>query len=243
MQKIPLIKDILLFEDEHIIVLNKPSGITSEGESGEQTISLASHIKKYFPKAMLCHRLDKDTSGVIIGAFHRDAYRSISMQLQNRQVLKKYHALLNHNRQYDEFTVHFPLSKKGSFKAVVDKKEGKEAITVLQTLEQFKGYQLVEAQPLTGRFHQIRVHLSSLGTPIMGDALYGGKPFLLSSVKRKYKLSGMEEEQPILARTALHAYSVQFEHPSGHNLTIEAPYPKDIRVSLELLRKHASLSI
>lgn len=239
--KLPAIEDILLFENEDLLVFNKPTGITSEGDNAEQSLSLSDIVKKKFPEAMICHRLDKETSGVIIAARNAEWYRNISIQFQKRIIQKEYHAIATGVHQFQNQEIIFPLTKKGNYKAVVDKKDGKEATTIVNSLEIFKNYTFLQAFPLSGRFHQIRIHLASIGAPLLGDALYGGKPFFLSEVKRKYRLGKYDEEQAVLNRTALHAHSLSFNYTQNNQeeiITIEAPYPKDFAVTLELLRKY-----
>jgi 23S rRNA-/tRNA-specific pseudouridylate synthase len=119
----------------------------------------------------------------------------------------------------------------------VDKKKGKEAVTEFSVLEQFQGYAFVEARPKTGRLHQIRVHLQAIGLPILGDNIYGrGEGFFLSQVKSGYKSAG--DEKPLLSRTALHAASLTFHHPTtSESVTAQAKLPKDMNSVLKYLRK------
>jgi 23S rRNA-/tRNA-specific pseudouridylate synthase len=123
----------------------------------------------------------------------------------------------------------------------VDRKEGRESVTCFRVLERFNGYALVELRPKTGRMHQIRVHLQSLGTPILADKLYGkGRGFYLSDVKASYKVEG--DEKPLLERTALHASGLAFLHPaSGARVEFSAPMPKDMNSVLRYLRKFREL--
>ncbi len=119
----------------------------------------------------------------------------------------------------------------------VDRKRGKESVMDYRVVEQFKGYALVELKPQTGRQHQIRVHLQALGTPIMGDPLYGdGKGFYLSTIKPGYRSDS--EEKPLLNRTALHAVSLSIDHPTtSEQITLSSPLPKDMSSVLKYLRK------
>jgi 23S rRNA pseudouridine955/2504/2580 synthase len=239
--KLPRIPDLILFEDDNLIILNKPTLITSEHESDPELKSLNDLLKRYNPEARLCHRLDRETSGAIIAAKSDEYYRYISIKFQKREIKKEYHALIPGVNSFTDRLIELPISKQGTYKAVIDKKEGKKATTVVNTLEVFKHYTLIKAEPVTGRFHQIRVHLASIGSPLVGDALYGGKPFFLSEIKKKkFNLKKWEEEQPVLNRAALHSFAVGFEY-EGKDLYISAPYPKDIDTTIKLLRKYDSL--
>jgi 23S rRNA pseudouridine955/2504/2580 synthase len=240
--KIPRIEDLILFEDENIIVLNKPVHITSEKDNAEGGISLADIANRYHPGIMLCHRLDKETSGAIIAAKNEDIYRDFSIMFQERKIHKEYHALVEGIKKFEHHLIDFPLTKKGTFKAVVDKRDGKRAETIVDSIEFFRHYTLVKAEPISGRFHQIRVHLASVGCPLVGDSLYGGKPFLLSQVKRNYKENRGEEETPLMGRAALHAYALRFEYPEGKQFEVIAPYPKDFETTLKMLRKFDEIS-
>jgi 23S rRNA pseudouridine955/2504/2580 synthase len=115
---------------------------------------------------------------------------------------------------------------------------GKEAQTYFTTLQLYKRQTLVECRPITGRMHQIRIHLSRLNTSITGDETYGGKPFFLSSVKRGFKLEKLTEEQPLMKRMALHAFSVQFIDLHGHEIVAAAPYPRDFHALLKQLTQN-----
>ena len=235
--KIPQIKDIILYEDDRIIVFNKPPHITSEKDNSPGSISLFDIAKKYCPEIMLCHRLDKETSGVILAAKSEEDYRMFSIMFQKREIHKEYHAMIQGVRKFENVLINLPLTKKGTSRAVVDKREGKRAETIVDSLEQFKHYTLVKAQPISGRFHQIRAHLTAVGCPLVGDILYGGKPFYLSQVKRKYNPNTDEEEVPIMGRTALHSYALKFAYREGKEFLVSAPYPKDFETMLKMLRK------
>jgi 23S rRNA pseudouridine955/2504/2580 synthase/23S rRNA pseudouridine1911/1915/1917 synthase len=129
-------------------------------------------------------------------------------------------------------------STHGVKKMMIDKKNGKEAITDYRVVERFHGYTLMHVVLHTGRTHQIRVHLSAIGLPLLSDSLYGnGEWFFLSSIKRNYKSDG--KEKPLLARTALHAFSLSFIQPLiGQNLFFEAPLAKDMEMVLKVLKKY-----
>ena len=235
--KLPRIEEIILFEDENIIILNKPANIVSDQENAEGKSSLKDLVKKYCPTAMICHRLDKETTGAIIAAKNEETYRLISMKFDKKEIIKEYHALVRGAHSWQDLPIDLPIRKQGNFKAVIDKNDGKRAQTVISSIEIFKDYTLVSALPVSGRFHQVRIHLASVGFPLVGDVLYGGKPFYLSEIKRKFRTSKHEEELPMMDRAALHARKLSFEYPEGTPFEIEAPYPKDFEITLKMLRK------
>jgi 23S rRNA pseudouridine955/2504/2580 synthase len=123
--------------------------------------------------------------------------------------------------------------KTGSVK--IDRAEGKEAETLFRTIEVFRGHTLIECMPLTGRMHQIRIHLQCLKAPIVMDFLYGGESVFLSQIKRKFKLAKNTEEQPLIQRVALHARRLAFEGMNGNSIETDAPYPKDMAALLRQL--------
>lgn len=236
------ISDLIIFEDDDIIAVNKPPFIVSEADNTPDSKSLADLLKEYCSEVMLCHRLDKETTGIILGAKNKETYSHISKQFAQRKIEKIYHALVSGIRDLKEAQIELPLGKKGTGKGIVDMQSGKPSTTIVNTREVFKHFTLLEAKPLTGRFHQVRVHLSSVGCPLVGDELYGGKSFFLSEIKRKYNKGKDEEELPLLSRAALHARSISFTHPNGTEMNLEAPYYKDLENVLRLLRKFDSNS-
>lgn len=247
--KFPAFKDLILYEDENVIVVNKPPFLSTIDERAGDKLNLLRMAKAYCEDAQVCHRLDKETSGCVIIAKNPDAYRHIAIQFEKRKVKKVYHAIIDGTRQFDHLTVDLPILNLGKSQVRIDRKEGKSAETIFHSLQYFKHYTLVECRPVTGRMHQIRVHLASQRTSITGDDAYGGKPLLLSTIKRGYKES-KDEEQPIMKRFALHARQVSFALPGLSNtsevsetpdvLTIEAPYPKDFATALKMLEKFDS---
>ena len=120
----------------------------------------------------------------------------------------------------------------------IDRQQGKIAETIFNTLKVYKNHTLVECQPITGRMHQIRIHLTCLKAPIVSDELYGGSMLYLSSLKKKFNLKQQTEEQPLVKRVALHAFSLTFKLMDGSPLTINAPYPKDLEVLVKQLEKN-----
>lgn len=229
--------DLLLKETSDYLIINKPPFIaTLEDRASRQNI--LKMAKEYEPEAQVCHRLDKETSGALVIARNPEAYRHMSMQLQEREVEKIYHAVVDGIHEFVKIQVDAPIRKNASGGVSIDFRDGKEATTRIQTLEGYKNHTLVECRPLTGRMHQIRVHMAYLNAPIISDHIYGGRDFYLSSVKRKFNLKKGQEEQPLIKRNALHAFSIAFSGLDGELLAVEAPYPKDFRVLVSQLKKN-----
>lgn len=232
----------LIYEDEDIIVLNKRSGILIAADRyNTEAPRLDLLAQKEFGKLYAVHRIDKDTSGIIVYARNPEAQRNISMQFENREVDKTYHALVYGHPLWQELNVDSRLRVDGDAKhrTVVDKKKGKPSLTEFRNLGDCGPYSWIEAKPKTGRTHQIRVHLAANGLSIVCDPLYSTlqKPVLLSEIKRKW--NGDEfEERPLLNRLALHAYKIQFLHPrTKEPVCFTAPYPKDMDATRKQLAK------
>jgi 23S rRNA pseudouridine955/2504/2580 synthase len=239
--KIPRFADLILFENDDVIVVNKPPFISSLDERGEGSeINMLRMAKSYWDDAQICHRLDKETSGALIFAKNPEAYRAISMQFEHRRVKKVYHAVIDGTHVFENLLVDLPILNTGKGSVSISRQDGKRAETWFQSLRYFKHYTLVECRPVTGRMHQIRIHLATQRASIAGDEMYKGKPVYLSTLKRKYHLGKDQEEQPIMKRFALHAYEVTFKLLNEEEMVITAPYPKDFETLLKLLDKFDS---
>ncbi len=189
------------------------------------------------------HRLDFETSGVLLLAKNKPALVALADQFGGSRPEKKYVALVQGTPPEDMFRSEAKLAphpvKTGLMR--VDPKRGKKTETDFQVIERFLGYTLIRCEPLTGRTHQIRVHLAHLHLPIVADVLYGGSPLYLSKLKRDYRPPRVGEEQPLIGRVALHAESLQVEHPETKKpVRIDSPWPRDLEVGLKYLKKFAS---
>jgi RluA family pseudouridine synthase len=232
------LQDLILFEDDDFFLINKPPFISTLADRHEKTHVLAL-ARDYVETAQVCHRLDKDTSGVLAIAKNPEAYRHMSLQFEHRQVTKTYHAVADGIHSFDETLVDEPILKLDDGVVKISRKDGKPAQTYFTTLKPYRMHTLVACKPVTGRMHQIRIHLATLNAPITGDETYGGKPFFLSSVKRGFNLKKQTEEQPIMKRMALHAYALRFKDQKGVDREVIAPYPKDVQALIRQLELNA----
>jgi RluA family pseudouridine synthase len=227
-------EDLILWEDHDFVLVNKPPFLATLEDRHEKN-NLLAMARDYIASAQVCHRLDKDTSGVLAIAKNPEAYRHMSMQFEHRKINKIYHAIIDGIHNFQDQLVDAPILKQDDGVVKISRREGKPAQTYFTSLKSYKNYTLVECRPITGRMHQIRIHLSLLGAPITGDEMYGGKLFYLSGVKRGFNLKKFTDEQPLLKRMALHAYALEFENLAGNKEKIEASYPKDIQALIRQL--------
>ena len=232
----------ILHEDDALIQLNKPAGLLVLPDRFNKSLAnLYSILLEELGRIFVVHRIDRETSGVLLFAKTAEAHASLNAQFESRSIEKVYQAIVQGMAREKSGIIDLPLlenEKRGTMR--VDPKRGKESVTEYRVLEQFNGYAHVEARPKTGRLHQIRVHLASIGLPIVSDNQYGdGRGFYLSQIKPAYK--HVDEERPLLDRTALHAASLSFEHPSTRErIEATAKLPKDMSSVLKYLRKFRS---
>jgi 23S rRNA pseudouridine955/2504/2580 synthase len=231
------IKPLIIDESDDYIFINKPPFVSTLADRND-SVTILSLVKKYNDDYQICHRLDKETSGVLLVAKNAEAYRNASMQFEHRQVDKNYHAIVDGLHQFKDEEVNLPLHTTASGYVKISHRQGKIAKTIFNTLETFKKHSLVACKPETGRMHQIRVHLASLNASITGDETYGGQLLYLSSFKKNFVRGKEKEEQPLIKRFALHAKSIVLTDLKGNVISAEAPYPKDIEVALKQLKKN-----
>lgn len=232
----------ILHEDEDIVVINKPAGLASvpEGFRPDQP-HVAAALEPDLGPLWVVHRLDRDTSGAMVLARNENAHRNLNTQFEQRDVSKVYHALVVGQPDWEERKVIVPLLIDGDrqHRTVPDPARGKPSVTNFKVLERIRKFALLEAQPETGRTHQIRAHAKFLALPIACDSLYGdGEPIYLSTFKKGYRAKDNRDERPLIERLALHAFLLEIAHPaSGETMQIEAPYPKDLRATVAQLAK------
>ena len=236
----------ILYEDDAMIAVNKPAGlliVPDRWDRGIPTIQdmLREYLRKEVdhPNIRVVHRLDKDTSGVVLLAKNVKAQSYLSKQFEQGEVHKTYHAIVKGVMDKDEGVISFPLiespKKPGT---MMVSENGKQSITLYKVLERFRGFTLAEANPLTGRTHQVRVHLMASGFPLAVDPFYGdSRPVYLSELKKDYKRKG-DSETPLIGRLPLHSFRISFREPAGEMLVVEAPLPRDFQRMIKALRKY-----
>ncbi|WP_299027959.1 RluA family pseudouridine synthase [uncultured Thermanaerothrix sp.] len=226
----------ILFEDEHLLAVNKPAGILTIQDGYDAAKPFLSHLlSEHFGRLWVVHRLDRDTSGVLLFARNAQVHRSLSLQFERRQVQKIYHLITYGHLAQEEIEVTHPLRVDADrrHRTVVDPFRGKPACTIFRILKRLENdFLLLEAQPLSGYTHQIRAHLSALGLQILGDKLY--KPHPVPPNRPIYPLA---PDSPATQRVALHAFALSFRHPQSprKRITLMAPYPSDFTSLLEIL--------
>jgi 23S rRNA pseudouridine1911/1915/1917 synthase len=232
------ISDAIVYEDEHLVAVNKPSGILTIPDR-EGVPGLRNLLQERYESIFTVHRLDRDTSGLVIFARSEAAHRHFSMQFEERTTRKVYNGFVLGTPHITEGVINEPIAEHPTKKGVMTVwRKGKESVTEYTVLDQFRLYAWMEFRILTGRTHQIRVHMKHLGHPIVCDPIYGdGKPVLLSEFRKKFNLGKFEEERPLLNRLALHASALTIRNLDGAELTIEAPLSKDMKATLQQLRK------
>ena len=252
----------VIYEDAALIAFDKPSGMLvapDRWDKARENLMGLVHAKMGHGVANV-HRLDADTSGILLCAKTKPALDFLSGQFQSKTVGKIYHALVvvlpadqamkvvaparaQEGGLPAAFTVDLALGedeRQPGRMRIFRKRGGKPSTTEFRTLEQHGRFAFVECRPLTGRTHQIRVHLAGIGAPVLNDPFYGDPEIrlLLSDLKRRYK--GRDEERPLITRLALHASGLTIKHPeTRESLVLGAPLPQEFEVALKYLRKFA----
>ncbi len=236
----------VIYEDNDIIVLNKQSDMIVHPARGNTHGTLVNALVHYCSRLSsglgelrpgIVHRLDKNTTGVMVVTKNDTAQWKIAKQFENRQTKKVYLAIVHGTPDLARDRVNAPLGvhPKIREKYSIRSETGKEAITFYEVLESFRGFSLLKLSPKTGRTHQIRVHLSYIKHPIVADDMYGGKLVYPWQIKDAEPAA----EEPVINRQALHAYSLEFKHPSTEKIVkFEAPLPNDMQNLLDMLRKY-----
>jgi 23S rRNA pseudouridine955/2504/2580 synthase/23S rRNA pseudouridine1911/1915/1917 synthase len=234
----------IIVDNAHFIALSKPSGMLTLPDRFDAALpSLKQWLESRYSRIFVVHRIDRDTSGLIVFAKDAETHQYLSQLFESREVEKTYLGLVHGKCSAQEGTLDAPIGEHPVIKgkmAVVRK--GKPSITHYRVLEELGAFSWVSFRIETGRTHQIRVHMANAGHPLVADPLYGnGQPLLLSAIKHRFKLSkDAEAERPLLARLALHAHTLGFKAMDGEKISLEAPPTKDLEATLKQLRKWTS---
>jgi 23S rRNA pseudouridine955/2504/2580 synthase/23S rRNA pseudouridine1911/1915/1917 synthase len=231
----------IIFENEYFVAINKPANILSIPDRKQSEPSLKDMLIEKYGTIYTVHRLDRETSGIILFAKDETSHKYFSSQFEQRAVEKFYMALVLGTLQNKTGSIDAPIMEHPVVKGqMVVNRKGKPSVTGYEVVEELGKYSLVKFQLHTGRTHQIRVHAKNIGHPIVCDSLYGdGKPILLSSIKKKYKLSKHdEEEKPMLNRVALHSYALKFTDAFGKTFDLIAELPKEMKALIQQLKKN-----
>lgn len=239
----------LLYEDAEVLVVDKPAGVPVVQErirSRETVLDLLPERLNVHPvtgeRPKVVHRLDKHTSGVLLIGRSRAAKQALCRAFLERTVEKDYIAWVRGVVREREGTIDLAIGKdhKHALRMVIDEKHGKPSLTHFRVEQTFDGYTRLRVFPVTGRTHQIRVHLAALGFPILGDPLYGGTAqVLLSDLKLDYRPKKGVTEKPVLDRPALHCATITFVSPATSKpVAISAPLPADLLLLDKQLTRH-----
>jgi 23S rRNA pseudouridine1911/1915/1917 synthase len=259
----------ILFEDSHLLALDKPAGLPVSPDRLEpQRPNMMKLLHRDLERGaawakerslsylMNAHRLDPPASGVLLLAKDRPTLVELAGEFGSEKPVRIHVALVRGTSESPSFDCEAKLAphplRAGYMR--VDTREGKRSRTEFTVREAFDGYLLLECRPLTGRAHQIRAHLKHLRLPLVADDLYGGAPLWLSTLKPQYRLKPGKSEQPLIARAALHAEQLILRPPGdnessrqsegeGGNLRIEAPWPNDLSVAVKYLRRYAGRAV
>lgn len=231
----------VVFENDEFIAINKPAGMLSIPDREQSEKSLKEYLIDLYGSIYTVHRLDKDTSGLILFAKNETAHKFFSMLFEERKIEKFYVGIVLGSPSNPSGLIDAPIAEHGTQKGLMTvHRNGKPSSTSYEVLEANKQFSLVSFQLHTGRTHQIRVHSKNIGHPLACDPLYGdGKPVLLSAIKKKFKLSKHdEEERPMINRLALHSHKLIFTDSKGDDHEINATIPKEFRALMTQLKKN-----
>jgi 23S rRNA pseudouridine1911/1915/1917 synthase len=230
----------IIFENDDFVAVNKPSGMLTIPDREQTEKSLKEYLIDKYNNIFVVHRLDKDTSGLVVFAKNETTHKYLCKIFEERKVEKFYLGIVIGTPLEKTGIIDAPITDHLTRKGIMTvHRSGKESQTGYEVLDANPNFSLVSFQLFTGRTHQIRVHTKEIGHPLACDPLYGdGKPILLSSIKKNYKLSKHDdEERPIINRLALHSYKLNFEDAHGTKMELCAEAPKEFRALMQQLKR------
>ncbi len=232
----------IVYEDNDLIVVDKAAGVYSIDPRHPVKDQVLTHLlRKGRDEIFVLHRLDRETSGLILFAKNKESHKELSRQFEHNEIQKKYYAFVDGRLEFEgAYLIDVPiLITPGKYKVQIAD-SGKPAKTKIRVVENYNAHTMVEAKLITGRTHQIRAHLQYIGHPLMVDKLYGFRSeFYLSEIKKKYRQKTDSSERPLINRQTLHAHNISLKHPiSQEPMTFEAKLPKDLRALRSQLLKN-----
>lgn len=231
----------IVFENDDFVAINKPAGLLTIPDRDQSERSLKELLINKYGTIFTVHRLDKDTSGLVIFAKNEASHKFFSRLFEERKIEKFYLGVVHGSPENKQGMIDAPIAEHGVNKGMMTvNRNGKPSQTSYEVLESNPHYSLVSFQLHTGRTHQIRVHSKNIGHPLACDPLYGdGKPLLLSSIKKRFKLSKHDdEERPMISRLALHSYKLNFTNENNERIELVAEMPKEFRALMQQLQKN-----
>ena len=231
----------IVFENDDFVAIDKPSGLLTIPDREQSEKSLKEILINKFGTIFTVHRLDKETSGLVIFAKNEASHKYFSRLFEERKIEKYYLGLVHGSPENKTGSIDGPIAEHPVNKGMMTiHRNGKPSLTTYEVIEANNNFSLVSFQLHTGRTHQIRIHAKSIGHPLACDPLYGdGKPVLLSSIKKRFKLSKHdEEERPMINRLALHSYKLIFNNEKGERMELIAEMPKEFRALMQQLKKN-----
>lgn len=232
----------VIFENDDIVAINKPAGLLTIPDREQSEKPLKEMLLEKYGSIFTVHRLDKDTSGIVLFAKNETAHKYLSKLFEDRQVEKYYLGIVIGLPENRSGMIDAPIAEHPYHKGLMHvNRNGKPSQTGYEVLQADKHFSLVSFRLYTGRTHQIRVHAKNIGHPLACDPLYGdGKPVLLSSFKKKFKLSKeAEAERPMISRLALHSFKLCFTDMHGKRIELETEIPKAFTALMQQLKKNA----
>lgn len=230
-----------IFEDDHCIIVNKASGVpVIPGRNSKDQSLLAILEQRTNTQLYTVHRIDKLTSGLIIFAKDKTSHQAFNQMFQNQMIEKAYRCICHGHASEEIIEINAPIFIDSRSPRVKIHPKGKVSFSIAKTIENSKQFSLMEVQIKTGRMHQVRIHLNHIGLPILSDPYYNSHPKLyLKDLKKNFKSGVNQVIKPLIDRTALHAFSLGFEHPiTKENIYLEAELPKDLKVAWKLILQH-----
>jgi 23S rRNA pseudouridine1911/1915/1917 synthase len=249
----------VVYEDQALTVVNKPPGMVTHPAKGNWRGTLVNALQFHYDtlssiagedRPGIVHRLDRDTTGLLVVVKDDRAHRRLALQFELRQIHKEYLALVHgvpqRDSDYIERTIGFHPTVREKMAIRAPEDGGKDAVTFYEVVARFRDFALVRCKPLTGRTHQIRIHLTHIGHPILADKLYSGRDRItrgdVVGPERRTSLAPGEADEVLIDRQALHAHRLRFEHPlTGQELDLTAPLPADMERTLLALRTHRAV--